>query len=90
MGDPRLLGIVFDKLFVLGTSVAGSQVGTIEAIGPATTRSGAPAASSRCSRTPICRGSRLHNFGRMEERRAVFTPGRTYQTTREQLEEIPG
>jgi small-conductance mechanosensitive channel len=33
--------------------------------------------------------SRIRNFGRMKERRALFTFGVTYQTSRELLEKIP-
>ena len=34
--------------------------------------------------------SRIRNYGRMEERRVLFTLGVTYDTTTEQVESIPG
>ncbi|MGE0553817.1 MAG: mechanosensitive ion channel family protein [Gemmatimonadales bacterium] len=84
------LAIVFDKPFVLGDFVTvGSQAGTVEAIGLKTTRIRSLGGEQLVFANADLLGSRLHNFGRMEERRVVFTLGVTYQTTSGQLEEIP-
>jgi len=84
------LAIVFDKPFVLGDFVTvGDQAGTVEAIGLKTTRVRSLGGEQLVFSNADLLGSRLHNFGRMDERRVVFTLGVTYQTAREQLAAIP-
>lgn len=85
------LAIVLDKPFVLGNFIAvGDMVGTVENIGLKTTRVRSLTGEQLVFSNADLLSSRLRNYGRMLERRLVFTVGVTYQTPREQLEAIPG
>ena len=83
--------IFFDRPFEIGDFVVvGDKNGTIEYIGIKTTRIRSLSGEQLvCSNTDLT-NSRLHNFKRMERRRILFTVGVTYQTTHQQLSEIPG
>lgn len=83
--------IFFDRPFEIGDYVVvGDKNGTIEYIGIKTTRIRTLSGEQLvCSNTDLT-NSRLHNFKRMERRRIVFTLGVTYQTSHQQLSEIPG
>jgi len=83
--------IFFDRPFEIGDFVVvGNDNGVIEYIGIKTTRIRTLSGEQLiCSNTDLT-NSRLQNFKRMERRRIVFTLGVTYQTTHEQLSEIPG
>lgn len=84
------LAIVLDKPFIIGDFVkVGDMVGTVENIGLKTTRIRALGGEQLVFSNNDILSSRLQNFGRMYERRVVFTLGVTYQTPREQLEQIP-
>jgi small-conductance mechanosensitive channel len=85
------LAIVLDKPFVLGDFVrVDDMVGTVEHVGLKTTRIRALSGEQLVFANNDILGSRLQNFGRMFERRIVFTVGVTYQTPRASLEKIPG
>ena len=83
--------IFFDRPFEIGDFVVvGNDNGIIEYIGIKTTRIRTLSGEQLiCSNTDLT-NSRLQNFKRMERRRIVFSLGVTYQTTHEQLSEIPG
>ena len=83
--------IFFDRPFEIGDFVVvGNDNGIIEYIGIKTTRIRTLSGEQLiCSNTDLT-NSRLQNFKRMERRRIVFTLGVTYQTSHEQLAEIPG
>lgn len=84
------LSIVLDKPFVLGDFViVGDHLGSIEHIGLKTTRIRSLWGEQVVFSNSDLLGSRLRNFGRMAERRVVFSIGVVYQTPRSQLELIP-
>ena len=83
------LSIVLDKPFVNGDFViVGDLMGAVEHIGIKTTRvrslSGEQLIFSNADRLT----SRIRNFGRMQQRRVVFSIGVTYQTPAEKLEAV--
>ncbi|MBC7567220.1 MAG: mechanosensitive ion channel family protein [Pedobacter sp.] len=82
--------IFFDRPFEIGDFVVvGDDNGVIEYIGIKTTRIRTLSGEQLvCSNTDLT-NSRLHNFKRMEKRRIVFSLGVTYQSTHQQLAEIP-
>ncbi|MEJ5993123.1 mechanosensitive ion channel family protein [Pedobacter sp. Du54] len=82
--------IFFDRPFEIGDFiVVGDKNGVIEYIGIKTTRIKTLSGEQLiCSNTDLT-NSRLHNFKRMERRRILFNLGVTYQTTHQQLSEIP-
>jgi small-conductance mechanosensitive channel len=82
--------IVMDKPFVVGDFLTlGEFQGTVEHIGLKTTRLRSLSGEQLVMSNGDLLGSRIRNFGRMEERRVVFTLGVTYQTPREKLQTIP-
>lgn len=84
------LSIVLDKPFVVGDFiVVGDRAGTVEKIGLKTTRLRSLSGEQLIFANSDLLGSRIQNFKRMQERRAVFTLGVTYQTPIEVLERIP-
>ncbi|HVR44697.1 MAG TPA: mechanosensitive ion channel family protein [Thermoanaerobaculia bacterium] len=85
------LSIVVDKPFVLGDFIiVGSEMGTVERIGLKTTRVRSLSGEQLVFSNSDLLQSRVRNYKRMIERRAVFRFGVLYDTTREQLERIPG
>jgi small-conductance mechanosensitive channel len=65
-------------------------MGTVERIGIKTTRIRSLSGEELiCSNADLL-GSRIHNYKRMAERRAVFTIGITYQTPPDKVERLPG
>ncbi len=83
--------ILFDRPFKIGDFIiVDNYLGTIEHVGIKTTRirslSGEQVVFSNTDLT----NSRVRNYKRMNKRRVVFSLGVTYQTTLEQLKEIPG
>lgn len=85
------LAIVLDKPFVIGDFVVVDDlVGTVEYIGLKTTRVRSLGGEQLVFSNADLLSSRVRNFGRMAERRIVFSLGVTYQTPRALLEEIPG
>ena len=85
------LSIVLDKPFVVGDFlIVGDHLGSVERIGLKTTRLRSLSGEQLVFSNSDLLGSRIRNFRRMYERRGAFEVGVTYQTTREQLEAIPG
>ncbi|MEM7026378.1 MAG: mechanosensitive ion channel family protein [Pseudomonadota bacterium] len=85
------LAIVLDQPFVVGDFVVvGDKMGTIERIGIKTTRIRSLSGEQLvCSNADLL-ASRIHNYKRMAQRRAVFSIGVTYQTPPDKLEALPG
>jgi small-conductance mechanosensitive channel len=85
------LSIVLDKPFVVGDFVIlGEFMGNVEHVGLKTTRVRSLSGEQIVFSNNDLLSSRLRNFGRLRERRALFTLGVTYQTPREKLQKIPG
>lgn len=84
------LSIVLDKPFVVGDFVSvGDYLGVVENVGLKTTRLRSLSGEQLVMSNADLLQSRLRNFGRMYERRVLFTVGVTYQTPRTKLEKIP-
>jgi small-conductance mechanosensitive channel len=84
------LSIVLDKPFVVGDFVTvGEFQGHVENVGLKTTRVRSISGEQIIFSNNDLLSSRLRNFGRLRERRIVFTIGVTYQTPREKLQRIP-
>jgi small-conductance mechanosensitive channel len=83
--------IFFDRPFEIGdfVNLGGEFVGTIEHIGIKTTRIRSLSGEQIVASNTDLTNSRVRNFKRMERRRVVFRLGVIYQTTADQLEEIP-
>lgn len=84
------LSIVLDKPFVNGDFVVvGDMAGSVEHVGIKTTRIRSISGEQLVFSNSDLLQSRIRNFGRMQERRVVFSLGVTYQTPAEKLERIP-
>lgn len=82
--------IYIDKPFVIGDYLkVGDQMGTVQTIGMKTTRLRSLTGEQLVFGNSDLVGSRIHNFGRLDERRANFTVGVTYDTPKETAEKIP-
>lgn len=82
--------IVFDKPFVIGDFIiVGDFMGTVEYVGLKTTRVRSLSGEQLIFSNTDLLKSRIRNFKRMFERRVVFAIGVLYQTSYEQLIEIP-
>lgn len=92
LGDLFNYFVIFlDRPFEIGDFlVVGSENGTIEHIGVKTTRIRTLSGEQLVFSNSDLTSSRIHNFKTMQERRIVFKIGVTYQTSYEQLEQIPG
>lgn len=85
------LSIVFDKPFVVGDFLAvGEFLGSVEHVGLKSTRLRSLSGEQLVFSNNDLLGSRVRNFGRMNERRILFTISVTYDTPRDKLERIPG
>jgi len=85
------LSIVLDKPFVNGDFiVVGELAGSVEYVGIKTTRIRSLSGEQLVFSNNDLLTSRIRNFGRMNERRVVFSLGVTYQTPADKLERIPG
>jgi small-conductance mechanosensitive channel len=85
------LSIVLDKPFVLGDFlIIDEHQGKVEHIGLKTTRVRSLWGEQLIFSNSDLLNSRVRNFGRMSERRVVFSLGVTYQTPRARLARIPG
>lgn len=83
--------IFFDRPFEIGDFiVVDDKKGTVEYIGIKTTRLKSLSGEQLIFSNSDLTNSRIHNFKRMDRRRALFTIGVTYQTPAEQLRKIPG
>jgi len=84
------LSIVLDKPFEVGDFIiVGDLLGSVEKIGIKTTRVRSLSGEQLIFSNNDLTSSRIRNFKRMYERRVVFGFGVIYQTSPEQLEEIP-
>jgi small-conductance mechanosensitive channel len=84
------LSIVLDKPFVNGDFIAvGDMAGSVEHVGIKTTRIRSISGEQLVFSNSDLLQSRVRNFGRMAQRRVVFSLGVTYQTPAEKLERIP-
>ncbi|MEJ2086484.1 MAG: mechanosensitive ion channel family protein, partial [Acidobacteriota bacterium] len=82
--------IYLDKPFVIGDFLAvDSLSGNVENIGLKTTRVRSLSGEQLIFSNSDLLKSRIRNYGRMQERRAVFSIGVTYDTPAEKVEEIP-
>ncbi len=85
------MSIVFDKPFVIGDFVqVGDLAGSVEYVGLKTTRVRSLSGEQLVFSNSDLLGSRIRNFGRMNERRAAFGIGVVYGTPPEKLRRIPG
>ncbi|WP_420468675.1 mechanosensitive ion channel family protein [Panacagrimonas sp.] len=84
------LSIIVDKPFVIGDFVVVDDfAGTIEHVGLKTTRIRSLSGEQLVFSNSDLLGARVRNYKRMYERRIVFKFGVLYQTTADQLEQIP-
>lgn len=85
------LSIAIDKPFVIGDFIiVDDLMGTVEHVGLKTTRVRSLGGEQLVFSNNDLLGSRIRNYKRMQERRAVFAIGVTYDTAAEQLAIIPG
>jgi len=85
------LTIVLDKPFVINDFLIVNEfLGSVEHIGLKTTRLRSLSGEQLIFSNADLLGSRIRNYGRMYERRVVFTIGVVYQTPRDQLTKIQG
>jgi small-conductance mechanosensitive channel len=82
--------ILLDRPFELGDFiVVGDYLGTVEYVGIKTTRLKSVIGEQIIMGNSDLVSSRIRNFKKMRERRVVFKFGVVYQTTTEQLAQIP-
>jgi small-conductance mechanosensitive channel len=82
--------IFFDRPFEVGDFlVIEDKKGTVEHIGIKTTRIRSLGGELLIFHNTDLTNSRIHNYKKMERRRVVFQVGVIYQTTADQLEELP-
>ncbi|GBE02177.1 low conductance mechanosensitive channel YnaI [bacterium BMS3Bbin06] len=82
--------IFFDRPFEVGDFIiVGEYMGSIEDIGIKTTRIRSLGGEQLVFSNTDLTNSRVRNYKRMEKRRVVFKLGVTYQTSLQQLKEIP-
>jgi len=82
--------IYIDRPFVIGDYLKiGDQMGTVETIGMKTTRLRSLTGEQLVFGNSDLVSSRIQNFGRLNERRANFTVGVTYDTPKDKVEKIP-
>ena len=84
------LSIVLDKPFVVGDFlIIGDFLGSVEKVGIKTTRLRSLSGEQLIFSNNDLLSSRIRNYGRMYERRVIFSLGVTYQTPAEKLKTIP-
>lgn len=85
------LSIALDKPFVLNDFIiVDDLMGTVEHVGLKTTRIRSLSGEQIVLANNDLLKSRIRNYGRMSERRALFTIGVTYDTPADALEALPG
>lgn len=85
------LSIVLDKPFLVGDFlIIDDKMGTVESIGLKTTRLRSLSGEQLVFANSDLLQSRIRNYGRMQERRAVFGFGVVYGTDPAKLRAIPG
>ncbi|UCH79922.1 MAG: mechanosensitive ion channel family protein [Nitrospiraceae bacterium] len=83
--------IFFDRPFEVGDFIiTGDYMGSIEHIGIKTTRVRSLGGEQLVFSNTDLTNSRIRNYKRMEKRRVLFSVGVVYQTSTEQVKEIPG
>ncbi len=83
--------IFFDRPFEVGDFIiVGDYMGSIEYIGIKTTRVRSLGGEQLVFSNTDLTNSRIKNYKRMEKRRVLFSLGVTYQTSTEQIKEVPG
>ncbi|MGB5518277.1 MAG: mechanosensitive ion channel domain-containing protein [Gammaproteobacteria bacterium] len=81
---------MLDKPFVMGDFlIIDEHLGSVEYIGLKTTRIRSLSGEQLIFSNSGLLKSRIRNYGRMFERRVVFSIGVTYSTPRDKLERIP-
>jgi len=84
------LSIVLDKPFVVGDFlIIGEFLGSVEKVGIKTTRLRSLSGEQLIFSNNDLLSSRIRNYGRMFERRVLFSIGVTYQTPADKLKSIP-
>lgn len=84
------LSITLDRPFVVGDFlIVGDFMGSVEYIGIKSTRLRSLSGEQIIISNSDLLGSRVRNYGRMQERRVVFGTSVTYETPVEQVEQIP-
>jgi small-conductance mechanosensitive channel len=84
------LSITLDRPFDVGDFlIVGDVLGTVETIGIKSTRLRSLSGEQIVMPNADLLGSRVRNYGRMMERRVLFTIGVTYETPVEAIERIP-
>lgn len=84
------LSIVIDKPFVIGDAISVDEhAGTVEHIGLKTTRLRAASGEQLIFSNGDLLKSRIRNFKRMTERRALLHIGLSHETPAEKLERVP-
>lgn len=84
------LSIVLDKPFAVGDFlIIGDYLGSVEKVGIKTTRVRSLSGEQLVFSNNDLLNSRIRNYGRMFERRVVFSLGVTYQTPPEKLRRMP-
>jgi small-conductance mechanosensitive channel len=84
------LSIILDKPFVIGDFlIIDEHLGSVEYVGLKTTRIRSLSGEQLVFSNSDLLSSRIRNYGRMFERRVVFTIGVTYDTPRDKLMRIP-
>ncbi len=83
--------ILFDRPFKIGDFIiVGDYMGAIEYVGIKTTRIRSLSGEQVIFSNTDLINSRVRNYKRMNKRRVVFSLGVTYQTSLQDLQEIPG
>jgi len=84
------LSIIFDRPFVIGDFlILDDYMGSVEYIGVKSTRMRSLSGEQIILSNAELLKSRMRNYGRMVERRVVFTLNITYETEPDMLERIP-
>ena len=85
------LSITLDRPFVVGDFLAvGDFLGSVEYIGIKSTRLRSLSGEQIIMSNSDLLSSRVRNYGRMSERRVVFSTSITYETPIELVERVPG
>jgi small-conductance mechanosensitive channel len=85
------LSITLDRPFVVGDFLAvGDFLGSVEYIGIKSTRLRSLSGEQIIMSNSDLLSSRVRNYGRMSERRVVFSTSITYETPIELIERVPG
>jgi small-conductance mechanosensitive channel len=84
------LSIALDRPFVVGDFlIVGDFLGSVEYVGIKSTRLRSLSGEQIIMSNADLLGSRVRNYGRMNERRIAFTLNLTYETSAEMLERVP-